>query len=122
MAGDGIGARGQVDFAMRLSPLDPLYYAMLGVRGLSHLAQGDDAEAARWLQRAARSPGAHALISMLAAAAELMAGNEPAARLLAATVHERDPRLARADFFRAFPFRSDTMRARFSAALKKLAF
>ncbi|MGB5740461.1 MAG: winged helix-turn-helix domain-containing protein [Woeseia sp.] len=122
MAGNGVAARELADFAMQLSPLDPLYYGMLGVRGFSHLAQGEDAEAARWLQRAARSPGAHALIAMIAAAAELMAGNEPAARLLAANVHERDPRLSRADFFRAFPLRSDALRSRFSAALEKLAF
>ena len=57
-----------VDLAMQLSPLDPLYYAMLATRGFTHMAAGEDAAAAAWIERAARSPGAHVLIAMIAAA------------------------------------------------------
>ena len=35
--------RGHVDLAMRLSPLDPLHYGMLGTRAFSHLMLGEDA-------------------------------------------------------------------------------
>lgn len=122
MAGSGTAAREQVDVAMRLSPIDPLYYAMLAVRGFSHMAQGDNTEAVRWMERAARSPGAHVLIAMIAAATESIAGNEPAARAWAAQVRERDPQLTRADFFDAFPVRAEWMRERLSGALDELGF
>lgn len=122
MLGDGAATREQIDTAMRLSPLDPLYYAMLAVRAFSHMAQGKHNEAAQWIERAARSPGAHALIAMIAAATEFMVGNEARAREWATNVRERDPQLTRNDFFRAFPLRSAPMRSQLSGALEKLGF
>ncbi|HET6599968.1 MAG TPA: winged helix-turn-helix domain-containing protein, partial [Burkholderiaceae bacterium] len=59
LAGRASEGRGHADLAMRLSPLDPLYYGMLGTRAFSHMVEGEDAEAAEWAERAARSPGAH---------------------------------------------------------------
>ena len=47
--------------AMRLSPLDPLRYAMLGTIALSNLGKGNMQAAAEAGKRAARSPGAHKL-------------------------------------------------------------
>jgi len=122
MAGSGHEGREHVDLAMRLSPLDPLYYAMLGTRGFTHMALGEDAEAAHWSERAARSPGAHVLIAMIAAAAHLLAGNEVVAEGWATNVRERSPVLTRADFLRAFPMRSEPMRSRVSTALQRLGF
>jgi len=122
MAGNGLAGRGQVDLAMRLSPLDPLYYAMLGTRGFSHMIDGDDVEAARWTERAARSPGAHVLIAMIAAVAHELAGDEGRARYWAGNVRERNPLLTRQDFFRSFPLQSERMRLRVGAALEKLGF
>jgi TolB-like protein len=122
MAGNGLEGRGHVDLAMQLSPLDPLYYAMLGTRGFTHMVRGEDAEAATWTERAARSPGAHVLIAMIAAAAQMLAGKEHLARTWATNVRERSPLLAREDFFRAFPLKSEPLRGRLSAALKKLGF
>jgi TolB-like protein len=122
MAGNGPEGREHVDFAMRLSPLDPLYYAMLGTRGFTHMVQGEDIEAAMWTERAARSPGAHVLIEMIAAAFQLLAGNEARAKEWARSVRVRNPRLTRDDFFSAFPVRSEAMRSRVSAALQTLKF
>ena len=122
LAGAELEGREQVDFAMRLSPLDPLYYAMLGTRGFTHMAQGEDAEAVEWTERAARSPGAHVLIAMIAATAQELAGNATQAQAWAANVRERSPLLSSADFFRAFPMRSEPMRTRVAAALKILGF
>lgn len=122
LAGAELEARGQVDFALRLSPLDPLHYAMLGTRGFTHIARGEDAEAVAWTERAARSPGAHVLIAMIAAAAQELLGNAAEARAWAANVRERNPQLNSADFFRAFPTRSEPMRTRLTAALRKLGF
>jgi hypothetical protein len=107
---------------MRLSPLDPLHYAMLGTRAFTHVAQGEDAEAAAWAERAARSPGAHVLIAMIAAAAQSLAGDQARATAWAANVRERNATLARADFFRSFPMKSEAMRARMSGALERLGF
>jgi hypothetical protein len=122
MAGNALDARRHVDLAMRLSPLDPLYYAMLSSRGLTHIAQGEDAASAEWTERGARAPGAHVLIAMIAAAAQTLAGNDERARAWAADVRARNPQLTRADFFGAFPMRSETMRTRMDGALKALDF
>ncbi len=122
MAGEADTGRQHVDLAMQLSPLDPLYYAMLSARGLAHVAVGDDAAAAEWAERGARAPGAHALIVMIAAAAQLLAGDEERARIWAADVRSRNPALGRSEFFGAFPMRSAFMRQRLQAALEKLGF
>ncbi len=122
MSGDSARAREEVDLAMTLSPLDPLYYAMLGTRGFIHMARNEYDEAARWADRAARSPGAHVLIAMIAAAAREMAGDEVRAKKWAANVRARDPSLTRHDFFRSFPLQQEAMNSRISAALEKLGF
>jgi hypothetical protein len=111
-----------VDLAMRLSPLDPLYYAMLGTRAFIHMVQGEDAAAAEWAGRAARSPGAHVLIAMIASAAHDLAGDLAQAASWAANARERRPSLTREDFFRAFPFRPESVRTRISHALSRRGF
>jgi len=122
LAGRGVVGRGHVDFAMRLSPLDPLYYAMLGTRALNHMTLAEDAEAAQWAERAARAPGAHVLIAMIAAAAQAMAGDEVRAAAWASNVRERNAALTREDFFRSFPMKSEAAKARVSSALARLGF
>jgi TolB-like protein/DNA-binding winged helix-turn-helix (wHTH) protein len=122
LAGQALEARGHVDLAMRLSPLDPMYYAMLGTRAFTHIVQCEDAEAAHWAERAARSPGAHVLIAMIAAVAQELDGKATLAENWAANVRERNPSLKREDYFRAFPMRPDGARSRVSAALARLGF
>ena len=107
---------------MRLSPLDPLYYAMLGTRALGHMTLGEDALAAEWADRAARSPGAHVLIAMIATAAHALAGNDGHAARWAANVRERNPVLSHEDFFRAFPMQSLDARARIKRSLLRFDF
>jgi DNA-binding winged helix-turn-helix (wHTH) protein/tetratricopeptide (TPR) repeat protein len=113
-------SRVHVDLAMRLSPLDPLYYAMLGTRAFTHMAVGEDVQAADWAERAARAPGAHVLIAMIAAAAHAMNGDMRRAAVWAANARERNPALTRDDFCRAFPMQSDAMRSRVLQALAAL--
>ena len=122
LAARGSEARLHVDLAMRLSPLDPLRYGMLGTRAFTHMAVGEDAEAADWAERAARSPGAHVLIAMIAAAAHVLNGDATRAAYWAANVRERNVRSPRDDFYRAFPMKSDAMRVRVLQALAKLGF
>jgi TolB-like protein len=121
LAGEGRIGREHVDLAMRLSPLDPLHYAMLGTRALGHMTLFEDAVAAEWADRAARSPGAHVLIAMIAAAAHALAGNDGPAATWAANVRKRNPALSHEDFFRAFPMQADA-RARVKQPLLRLGF
>jgi TolB-like protein len=122
LAGRGLEAREHVDLAMRLSPLDPLYYGMLGTRAFTHMVLGEDAEAATWAERAARAPGAHVLIAMIASAAHVLAGDAVRAAAWAADVRARNPALTREDFFRSFPMKSEATRARIAAALVRYGF
>lgn len=122
LAGRGADGRVLVDLAMRLSPLDPLYYAMLGTRALAHLADGEDAVAAEWAERAARAPGAHVLIAMIAVAAHSLGGDAARGATWAANVRERNAVLTRDDFFRSFPMQSPAMRERVARALAAHGF
>ena len=122
LSGRAADGRGHVDLAMRLSPLDPLYYAMLGTRSFTHLVQGEDTQAAYWAERAARAPGAHVLIAMIASAMNAIAGDEAASSAWAANVRERNPALTREDFFRSFPFKADGARSRLAEALARRGF
>jgi len=122
LAGRGLEGRAHVDLAMRLSPLDPLYYAMLGTRAFTHMVVGEDLDAAAWAERAARSPGAHVLIAMIASATQAMIGDDARATQWAANVRSRNPVLTREDFFRAFPMQSEVTRARVANALARLGF
>lgn len=122
VSGNGLDARAQADLAMQLSPLDPLYYAMLGTRAFAHMAEGEDREAAIWAVRAARSPGAHVLIAMIAAVAQTLAGNIAEGVAWADNVRARNPTLTREHFFHAFPMQAPSMRARVTLALESLAF
>ena len=108
LAGQAVDGRQHVDLAMRLSPLDPLHYAMLATRAFTHMVLGEDAEAALWAERGARSPGAHVLIAMIASAAHALKGDTARAEFWAANVRERNAALTREDFSRAFPMKSDT--------------
>jgi TolB-like protein len=122
LAGRALEARQHIDLAMRLSPLDPLHYAMVATRALTHMGLGEDAEAARWAERGARAPGAHVLIAMVAAAAHALAGDTGRAAFWAANIRERNAALTLEDFFRSFPMRSETLRSRVQDALARLGF
>lgn len=122
LAGRGLAGRERVDLAMKLSPLDPLYYAMQATRALGHIALGEEAHAAEWAERAARSPGAHVLIAMIAVVAHALAGDPTRAASWASQVRARDEALRMADFFRSFPMKSEAMRTRVSEALARFGF
>lgn len=122
LAGRPLEGRAHVDLAMRLSPLDPLHYAMLGTRAFTHMALFEDAEAADWADRAAHSPGAHVLIAMVAVAAHAVAGDEARAASWASNVRARNAALTQEDFFRSFPMKSEAMKARVSKGLARFGF
>jgi DNA-binding winged helix-turn-helix (wHTH) protein/tetratricopeptide (TPR) repeat protein len=122
LAGRSGEARQHVDLAMRLSPLDPLHYAMQGTRAFTHVIAGEDSEAADWAERAACSPGAHVLIALIATACHALAGHEARAAVWAANVRARNPALTVNAFFGAFPMQSASTRARIATALARHGF
>jgi TolB-like protein len=122
LSGKAVNGREHVDLAMRLSPLDPLHYAMLATRALTHLASNEDEQAAQWAERGARSPGAHVLIGVIAAAAHTLAGDPVHAAFWADNVRHRTDALTRDVFFQSFPMKSEPMRTKLDRALVELGF
>jgi tetratricopeptide (TPR) repeat protein len=120
LLGDPTSGRADADEALKLSPLDPLAYGMLGVRALSHLIGDEPAAAAQWAERAARAPGAHALIEMIAAVAHALNGERAQADAAFASSLRRNPDLSASEFLRAFPVRDPAARERIAAALRTL--
>jgi TolB-like protein len=120
LIGDGRQGQADVDSALALSPLDPLAYGMLGVRAFSHIVLDEPGEAAAWAERAARAPGAHALIEMIAAISHVLAGDRDRARRWADSARTRHAGLGPEDFLRAFPFRDPSARARIARAFGEL--
>ena len=111
-----------INLALSLSPIDPFRYAMLGVRAFACLERGDDQSAARWGEEAARAPGAHVLIAMIAVAAHQLNGDAKKASDWSANVRMRNPDATQTDFFRAFPVTQKSMRNRLAKALKECGF
>lgn len=122
MAGRGPQALEEAETSMRLSPLDPLLYGMLGTRALSTLQTGDAAVAAQLGDRAARAPGAHYLIGMLAVATNALGGQDAVAEGWGARVRQRRPDATREQFLRSFPFQVPEVRGRIDGALARFGF
>ncbi|MBI1237751.1 MAG: transcriptional regulator [Alphaproteobacteria bacterium] len=122
LIGQSTESLANLDAALALSPLDPLRYGMIGARVFSLIALDDLGEAARAAERAATSPGAHALIAMIAVAAHGLNGNDARAKIWAHSARIRWPALSTAEFFRAFPFRDPDVRKRIAGALARFGF
>src|SRR4051794_9532891 len=111
-----------VSLALSLSPLDPFRYAMLATRALDYLLQGDTEQAAVWADKAARSPGAHVLIVLIAVIAHALNNNRHRAAAWCAEVRARRTDLTQAHFFSSFPFSDGTLRRCMSKALSEYGF
>lgn len=122
MLGAAHDAQRHVDDALALSPIDPLAYGMLGARAMSHIDLGEAQLAATWGERAARSPGAHPLIEMIAVVAHGLHGDDAKARAWATSARARNPGLTTATFFVSFPFRNLATRARVTEILARYGF
>ena len=120
MSGRGVEGEQDVDLAIRLSPLDPLHYAMLSTRGLTHLLRDHHEEATLWAERAVRTPGAHVHITVIAGMARKLAGDDEAANRWIELARQRDPDISVEGFFSAFPFNDPVQRAKIENALKSL--
>jgi TolB-like protein/Tfp pilus assembly protein PilF len=120
IAGEGSRSEEDAARAISLSPIDPLHYAMLATRALSHIVRGDYAAASAWAERAAWAPNAHVLIRVIAALAHELAGNQPAAEAWAAAARRTGPGNEQAAFLSAFPFSNESTRTLVQRALKRL--
>jgi TolB-like protein len=120
----GHGKEGQedADHAMLLSPVDPLQYAMLATRALSHLVRGEDAAAAFWADQAASAPGAHILIVAIAVACHKLNGDVIKGRFWADQLRRRSATFRQDHFFQSFPFEDERTRQRISKALADHGF
>ena len=108
--------------SLKLSPLDPLGYAMVGIRSFAAMGRGDAEAAAAYAVQAARMPGAHALIHMLATVGSAMVGNEADAERFAASARQLAPEATSRTYLRAFPFRDDQVRDENEKLLAKFGF
>lgn len=104
LMGESGAALDENEFAMALSPLDPLRYAMLGTQCHASINRGDYDGAAEWAGQAAQSPGSHYLLGMLAAAANEIKGDHPLSRRWVKNVQARRPDASIGGFFAAFPY------------------
>jgi hypothetical protein len=106
--------------AIRLSPLDPLGYAMLAIDGFTEAQIGDPAAGAILVDRAAREPRAHVMIAVMAAICNQWAERRDSAERWASEIKTRDPSLNRDEFLASFPFAKGPLRDRVMAALSAL--
>jgi TolB-like protein/Flp pilus assembly protein TadD len=104
-AGSSAEAIGAVERAHRLSPYDPMLFAFDAQRAILYTLGGEPERGAEWIARAVRRPNAHYQLLAIAAWCHELAGRREAARLYVETLKAARPRYARADYFRAFPFR-----------------
>lgn len=120
LLGGGDNNEAKVMRAITLSPIDPLNYAMLATRALTHLLRSDTAAAVEWAERAVHAPNAHIQIMAIAAMVHDLAGNAQKAKSYVAQILSREPSYRRSDFTRFFPFRDAAMRRLVESTLARL--
>lgn len=122
MKGEGGPAREENNIAMALSPLDPLYYAMLATQAMTFINEQKFEEAAEWAERAVMSPGCHYLPVMVAAAAQELRGNHIRAKHWVEQVKSRRPDVTIERFFEAFPYQRNAGREFLTRAFSNAGF
>jgi TolB-like protein/tetratricopeptide (TPR) repeat protein len=103
--GNGVDSQRLSMKAISLSPLDPLLYAMLCCRGLSHVVRKEYSEASDWAERGAIRPNSHLHIWAIAAMSHELAGNTEKARKWVMKINEAEPKFENTQFFQSFPIR-----------------
>ncbi len=106
-----------LDMAQRLSPFDPMLFAMTSAHGISLAMQGHYAEAADLAVRATQEPNAHFHIYAIAAACLVLGDRKEQAAEYARQVLARRPGYTIATYRRVFPFRDDQQEAQMTDAL-----
>ena len=120
LLGDAENNEKRIAKAISLSPIDPLNYAMLATRALTHAVRGDYAAAAEWAERAVRSPNAHVHIYAIAAFTNELLGDRRKAQENANHILRSNPHFKKSDFLKSFPFRDSKVRAQVEQSLHRL--
>jgi DNA-binding SARP family transcriptional activator/TolB-like protein/Tfp pilus assembly protein PilF len=105
--GDPRAAISASDQSRRLSPFDPMLFAMLGARAMALVRLKRFDEAADWAVQAAARPNAHALIHGIAAYSLALAGRADEARAQLAEIRRTRPGFNVEDFLASFHFPPD---------------
>ena len=104
--------------AERLSPLDPLLFAVEGTRAISLAIEGRFDEAAAWGVRASSEPNAHFHIQAIAGACLSMAGRQAEAETFAHRACSDHPGYSICIFERSFPQKFAVHQALMAQALR----
>ncbi len=94
-----------LESAERLSPFDPLLFAMKSSRAVNLVARGDYEDAVEWAVRATLEPNAHFHIYAIAAACLQLVGQHADAQQYIEATLRRHPGYSQKIFFRSFPYR-----------------
>ena len=103
-SGDPATAIRYADRSHSLSPYDPMTFAMLGAKALSHARLGQFDQAAEWAIKATLRPNAHTHILAIAAQCLALAGRVEEARSFSARIHQARPEYSIEDFLSSFHF------------------
>jgi tetratricopeptide (TPR) repeat protein len=109
----------ELDTAQRLSPFDPLLFAMKSSRAISMAIQGDYEEAALWAVRGTLEPNAHFHIYAVAAACLELAGRHDEASRQIGIACSIFPDYSQRQFFRSFPYKQAQHRQLMAGALTR---
>jgi TolB-like protein/DNA-binding winged helix-turn-helix (wHTH) protein len=119
--GDTVHSIERADRARRLSPYDPMSFAMIGVRGFSLALRGQYDEAARLMALSVQQPNAHYHMVAMSAVCDALAGNTEAARHGRGRLLEARPGYGAKEFLRAFQFQQPEHRKLIESAFRRLA-
>jgi predicted Zn-dependent protease len=120
-AGDLTQSIAMADRARRLSPYDPMSFAMIGVRAFSLGMAGEFEEAAKLMAISIRQPNAHYHMVAMAAVCDALAGHEESARRDLRRLLQARPGYRLLDFLRAFPFQQPAHTGLIARAFDDLA-
>ncbi|HMB59155.1 MAG TPA: winged helix-turn-helix domain-containing protein [Xanthomonadales bacterium] len=119
--GDTVQGTERADKARRLSPYDPMSFAMIGVRGFSLALTGQYDEAARLMALSVQQPNAHYHMVAMAVVCDVLAGNDKAAKSGRRRLLTARPGYGAVEFLRAFQFQQPDHRKLISEAFRRLA-
>jgi len=118
--GDTVNSIERAEKARRLSPYDPMSFAMIGVRGFSLALKGQYDEAAKLMTISVQQPNAHYHMVAMAAVCDVLAGNKEAARRGLGRLLEARPGYSAKEFLRAFQLQQPVHRKLISTAFDRL--
>ena len=111
----------RADKARRLSPYDPMNFAMIGLRGFSLALAGQYEQAAKLMTLSVTQPNAHYHMVAMATVCDVLAGNADAARRGRRRLLEATPGYGAKEFLRAFQFQRPAHRKLIEDAFRRLA-